>query len=60
MALIINMIKRDFLCFTTEKMNIFGSQRKIRYRISDSVLNFYYSYMADDIERIRIGFGIPP
>lgn len=39
------------------KQIMFNSQRKIIYRISDNVLEFFYKYLSDDVERIRIGFG---
>ena len=40
-----------------EKRTMYGSKRKIVYRIKDPVLNFFYMQLFDDVERIRIGFG---
>jgi AAA+ ATPase superfamily predicted ATPase len=40
-----------------EKKTMFGSKRKIIYRIKDPVLLFYYASLYEDVERIRIGYG---
>jgi uncharacterized protein len=40
-----------------EKKAMFGSKRKIVYRIKDPVLLFYYASLYEDVERIRIGYG---
>jgi len=40
-----------------EKRRMFGSKRKVSYRIKDPVLLFYYARIYDNEERIRIGYG---
>jgi len=40
-----------------EKKTMYGSKRKVQYIIKDPVLDFYYSYLFDEADRIRIGFG---
>jgi AAA+ ATPase superfamily predicted ATPase len=40
-----------------EKKAMFGSKRKIVYRIKDPLLLFYYASLYEDVERIRIGYG---
>jgi len=40
-----------------EKKTMYGSKRKVIYKIKDPVLDFYYTYLFDDADRIRIGFG---
>lgn len=40
-----------------ERKTMYGSKRKIIYRIKDPVLEFFYNQLFDDVERIRIGFG---
>lgn len=40
-----------------EKKTMFGSKRKIVYRIKDPVLLFYYASLYDEADRIRIGYG---
>lgn len=40
-----------------EKRMMFNSSRKTMYIISDTVLEFFYQHLSDDVDRIRIGFG---
>ena len=40
-----------------EKRTMFNSSRKVVYAITDTVLEFFYQHLSDDVERIRIGFG---
>jgi hypothetical protein len=40
-----------------EKKTMFGSKRKIVYRIKDPVLLFYYASLYGKADRIRIGYG---
>lgn len=40
-----------------EKKTMFGSKRKIVYRIKDPVLLFSYASLYDKADRIRIGYG---
>ena len=40
-----------------EKGTMFNSLRKVVYAITDTVLEFFYQHLSDDVERVRIGFG---
>jgi len=40
-----------------EKRTMYGSKRRVQYRIKDPVLDFYYTHLFEDADRIRIGFS---